>query len=171
MASLPAEFSSTAQFFSYLGVGKAEQDFFAKHAIYRYTPVQISKRRGGTRTLLIPGKRLKILQRKTLPLIEQLYKPRAPVHGFVENRSSITNADKHQKRPYILNLDLRDFFGAVSRRRVFGMLIALGLDADVASAVCDFTVANNQLPQGAPTSPILSNLFTFWKFFADKARY
>jgi hypothetical protein len=161
MASLPDELRSANAFYAFLGVETRERAFLEKHAVFRYTETSIPKRRGGTRTLLVPERRLKFLQRETLKLLQLLHSPRAPVHGFIKGRGAITNANAHQTRTYLLNLDLRNYFGTISRRRVLGLLEALGLKQEVALAVCSICVARNQLPQGAPTSPILSNMIAY----------
>ena len=109
----------------------------------------------------MPERQLKFLQRKTLELLQHLHSPRAPVHGFIKDRGAITNANAHQTRPYLLNLDLRNYFGVITRRRVLGMLKARGLEEEVALAVCSICVTRDQLPQGAPTSPILSNMVAY----------
>jgi hypothetical protein len=161
MTKIPNELKSASAFFVYLGVGSKERKFLEQHSFYRYTEVSIPKRGKGSRTLLVPERRIKYLQRKTLKLLSQLYSPRIPVHGFVEHRSAITNANAHQKRPYLLNIDMRNFFGVISYRRVLGMLQSLSLDDEVATAICAICVTRNQLPQGAPTSPILSNMIAY----------
>ncbi|MCK9917855.1 reverse transcriptase family protein, partial [Microbacteriaceae bacterium K1510] len=161
MVDIPDSLRTAIAFYTYLGVGDEERKFLEKYAAYRYTQATIPKRRGGTRTLLVPERRLKFLQRKTLDLLQQLHSPRNPVHGFVKDRGAITNANAHQTRPYLLNLDLNNYFGVITRRRVLGMLEALGLQADVASAISSICVTRNQLPQGAPTSPILSNMVAY----------
>jgi hypothetical protein len=161
MTSLPDKLKSAKAFYAFLGVGTGEREFLEKHAAYRYTQASIPKRRGGTRTLLVPERRLKFLQRKTLKLLEELHSPRAPVHGFVVGRGPVTNANEHQKRPYLLNLDLKNYFGTVTRRRVVGLLEALGIDGEVAKAVGVICVTRNQLPQGAPTSPLLANMISY----------
>jgi RNA-directed DNA polymerase len=109
----------------------------------------------------VPERRLKFLQRKALKLLEQIHSPRVPVHGFVKNRGAITNANAHQTRPYLLNIDLRNYFGVITRARVLGLLRALALKEEVAVAICSICVTRNQLPQGAPTSPILSNMVAY----------
>jgi len=161
MASVPAQLKSANAFYAFLGVGAGERKFLEKHADYRYTLALIPKRRGGTRVLLVPERRLKFLQRKTLHLLQHIHSPRVPVHGFVKDRGAITNANEHQTRPHLLNLDLRNYFGVITRARVLGMLKALGLEDEVAQAVCSICITRNQLPQGAPTSPILSNMVAY----------
>jgi hypothetical protein len=161
MPKLPDQLKSATAFYAFLGVGIGERKFLEKHADYRYAEVPIPKRRGGIRILLVPERRLKFLQRRTLAILEQLHSPRAPAHGFVRDRGAITNANAHQARPYLLNLDLKNYFGAITRRRVFGLLQVLGFEEEVAEAVCAICVAKNQLPQGAPTSPLLANMISY----------
>lgn len=161
MTKIPSHMKSADDFYASLGVKAAERAFLEKYAFHRYSEASIPKRRGGTRVLLIPERRLKFLQRQTLKLLEQIQSVRAPVHGFVKERGAITNANEHQKRPYLLNIDLKDYFGTISQRRVVGLLKALGIDAQVAKAIAVICVTRNQLPQGAPTSPILANLVSY----------
>jgi RNA-directed DNA polymerase len=161
MIALPKALGSANDFYAYLGVGAAERKFLENHAFHRYKRVNVPKRRGGTRLLMVPERRLKFLQRRTDQLLLQLYRPRTPVHGFVKQKGAITNANEHQKRPYLLNIDLRNFFGVISRRRVRGMLVSMGLPDETAEALCSVCVTANQLPQGAPTSPVLSNLVAY----------
>ncbi|MCW5676225.1 MAG: trypsin-like peptidase domain-containing protein [Xanthobacteraceae bacterium] len=161
MLNLPKELHSPTALYSFLGVGAKEQEFLEKHSAYRYKHAAVPKRNGGTRVLWIPERRLKYLQRKLLGLLEQLHAPRKTAHGFVRGRSSITNANAHQTRPFLLNIDLKDFFVTISRRRVLGLLESLGIPTEVAEAICCICVTRNQLPQGAPTSPILSNMVAY----------
>jgi RNA-directed DNA polymerase len=136
MAAIPKALSSANVFYAYLGVGSGERKFLENHAYHRYKHVHVPKRRGGKRLLMVPERRLKLLQRKALKLLVELYRPRAPVHGFVKQKGAITNANEHQKRPYLVNIDVRNFFGVISRRRVLGMLISMGVPDDAAEAVC-----------------------------------
>jgi RNA-directed DNA polymerase len=142
-------------------VKAAERQFLEQHGTYRYHVVEIPKRSGGHRRLLVPEKRLKSVQRALLTMLEPLQVVRNPVHGFVKGRGAISNANAHQNRPFLLNLDLQNFFGSITRRRVRGVLEAIGLPSDTVEAVCVLCVVANQLPQGAPTSPILANMVSF----------
>lgn len=161
MKPLPSEFSSAISFYSYLGVGSGERKFLERFSAYRYKTIAIPKRRGGYRFLSVPEPRLRFLQRKTLKLLEAVYSPRLPVHGFTKGKNSISNASQHQTRPFLLNIDLKSYFPSITRRRVYGLLRSLGMIDEVASAICTICTTNNQLPQGAPTSPILANMVSF----------
>ena len=108
-----------------------------------------------------PDERLKFLQRKLADKIAQLYRPRNPVHGFVADRSIKTNALAHMRRRFVVNVDLKDFFPTISQNRVEGMLLSLGIDARVAEILARICCNNRHLPQGAPSSPVLSNMICF----------
>ncbi|WP_312164840.1 reverse transcriptase domain-containing protein [Phenylobacterium sp.] len=160
MGKIAVELQSHAALLKYLGLGKAEYIFLKRYVAYRYSAVAVPKRRGGSRTLLIPEPRLKYLQRKLYALLQSVYVRRAPVHGFVADRSAITNANQHQARPFLLNLDLENYFGSITTNRVRGLLTAISLPQLNADLIATLCTTANQLPQGAPTSPILANMVT-----------
>ena len=128
----------------------------------RYREVHIAKRRGGVRTLLVPNAGLARLQRKLLQVLSAVYRPKACVHGFVggRHRSVVSNARPHVRRTWVLNIDLVDFFPSINFGRVRGMFRARPylLPDDVATTLAQICSHQNQLPQGAPTSPIVSNM-------------
>ena len=126
-----------------------------------YQSFEIGKRKNKTRMINAPDRRLKYLQRQLLPLLDQLYQVRNPVHGFVANRSVKTNALAHLRKRFVLNLDLIDFFPSITENRIVGVLRSLGIDGSVAAVFGYLCCVNGQLPQGAPTSPVLSNMICF----------
>jgi RNA-directed DNA polymerase len=151
---------------------------------YRYR--WVAKARGGYRLLEEPKPRLKALQRWVLRHVLDAVPTAPPAHGFVAGRSVLTFVAPHVGREVVVRLDLQDFFASVRRARVVALFRRLGYPRDVAltlAAVC--TVAapahvladhprqgadlqqrfltnsrlrDPHLPQGAPTSPALSNL-------------
>lgn len=159
-AEIPPALASESALLEFLGVGRAEYLFLQRFAAYRYRSAMIPKRKGGVRTLMVPDDRLKFIQRKLLELLEPLYNIRAPVHGFVKGRGAISNAASHQARPYLLNVDLENYFGSVTRNRVRGVIASFGC-WDVANFIAAICVVDNSLPQGAPTSPILANMVSY----------
>ncbi|MFD2780322.1 reverse transcriptase family protein [Novosphingobium pokkalii] len=52
-------------------------------------------------------------------------------------------------------------FPSITHNRVVGVLISLGIDRSVAEAIAALCCLNGCLPQGAPSSPILSNMICF----------
>ncbi len=126
----------------------------------RYKQFQIPKKSGEIRTISAPISPLKILQRKLNYVLQQVYAPKPSVHGFVLNKNIVTNAQIHTKKHYVFNIDLFDFFPSINFGRVRGMLMAhpYKLNAEVATVLAQICCFDNQLPQGAPTSPIISNM-------------
>ncbi|CAD5969374.1 reverse transcriptase domain-containing protein [Planktothrix agardhii] len=126
----------------------------------RYLTFDIKKKSGGNRNICAPATALKIIQKKLNQVLQFVYKPKPSVHGFVLNKNIATNAKPHAKKRYVLNVDLKDFFPSINFGRVRGLFMALpyGLSSEVATVLAQICCYNNQLPQGAPTSPIVSNM-------------
>lgn len=126
----------------------------------RYSTFTIIKRNGKPRAITAPATALKILQQKLNQVLQVVYESKKPAHGFLRERSILTNAQPHIRKRNILNIDLEDFFPSINFGRVRGMFMAspYRLNAEVATLLAQICCYNNQLPQGAPTSPIVSNM-------------
>jgi RNA-directed DNA polymerase len=80
-------------------------------------------------------------------------------HGFELNKSIITNADKHTNKKIVLNIDLEDFFSNISTPRISKLLLdKFNVSELEAIKIANLLTYKNSLPQGSPSSPILSNL-------------
>jgi RNA-directed DNA polymerase len=126
----------------------------------RYKTFEIPKKSGGIRQISTPITALKLIQKKLNQVLQAVYQTKPSVHGFVEGKNIVTNAQAHAGKRYVLNLDLKDFFPSINFGRVRGMFMAApyGLNPDVATVLAQICCHNNQLPQGAPTSPIVTNM-------------
>jgi hypothetical protein len=125
---------------------------------YDYTRFNVPKRRGGHRRIEAPSAKLKALQRKVLQrLLNPLPQPPA-VTGFVPGRSIVDNARPHVGQGVVINLDLADFFTSIGLVQVEKIFTGLGWNADAARILARICTSSGVLPQGAPTSPALSNL-------------
>jgi len=125
----------------------------------RYRHFEIPKRSGGMRQIHAPIGLLRELQDRLHVDFQQLYRAHPNAHGFIKGRSIASNAGDHASKRWVLNVDLEDFFPTINFGRIRGLLMRppfeLGL---AAAAVCAQIVTyRNGLPQGAPTSPVLSN--------------
>ncbi|MFT3698890.1 MAG: reverse transcriptase family protein [Kofleriaceae bacterium] len=134
-----------------------------------YIEFEIPKAKGGTRKIHAPRPWLRKIQRKILDEILAKIPTHDAAHGFVRDRSTVTNAKPHVGSALVVKLDLKDFFPTVHYRRVRGLFQSLGYNAGVASALAGLTTYRPQLPngetvwpgtlpQGAPTSPAIANL-------------
>jgi RNA-directed DNA polymerase len=126
----------------------------------KYVEFSIPKKSGGHRVILAPSTAIKILQRKLSQILYSVYEPKATVHGFSPSRSIVTNAQQHLRKKFVLNIDLQDFFGSIHFGRVRGIFIAppYNCPKDVATVLAKMCCHLNRLPQGAPTSPVISNM-------------
>jgi len=125
-----------------------------------YLAFEISKKNGGKRRILAPSDKLKTLQSRIAGLLKKIYDPREPVKAFREGTSIVSNALPHCRKKFVFNIDLENFFGTITFGRIRGMLIAkpYSLSAETATVIAHLTTINGILPQGAPSSPILSNM-------------
>jgi RNA-directed DNA polymerase len=142
---------------------------YKKPPLTKYSSFDVPKRGGGVRKIKAPSPELLLLQRHLSDLlqncVEEINRGRNRkdqlAHGFKRYRSIITNAEQHQKRRYVFNIDLQDFFPSINFGRVRGFFIKDAnflLDTKVATILAQIACHENGLPQGAPCSPVISNL-------------
>jgi RNA-directed DNA polymerase len=127
---------------------------------HRYRHFEIPKRRGGTRSIYAPATALKIVQRKLNQVLQSVYRPKHSAHGFLPDKSILTNALPHARKRFVLNIDLLDFFPSINFGRVRGMFMAPPYlrNHEVATTLAQICCFDGYIPQGAPTSPIISNM-------------
>lgn len=130
----------------------------AVHATPRfYRTFSVRKHNGGRRSISEPLPSLKEIQYWILRNILSQLKPSRFAKGFVEGFSIKDNARFHRRQPRVLSLDLKDFFPTVRRPRVYGIFRSFGYSASVSWLFSRLCTLDEVLPQGAPTSPALSN--------------
>ncbi|MBX3441005.1 MAG: RNA-directed DNA polymerase [Planctomyces sp.] len=146
----------------------------AAHYHYRW----IRKRSGGMRLIEAPKVRLRQVQTRILREILDHVAAHDHAHGFVRDRSALTNAKPHVGSYVVLKLDLENFYASVRYSRVVAIFRALGFSRAAALWLARLTTSAapaslsfpdrsplgllpylpRHLPQGAPTSPALANL-------------
>lgn len=141
-----------------------------------YTTFSVPKKSGGQRLLASPKKHIRAAQTWILENILSKLALHPAAHGFVTSRSTLTNATPHVGKAVLINTDLEDFFPSITFPRVKGIFEELGYSpaaATILALICTESprrraVVNGvtlhiacgprALPQGACTSPALSNL-------------
>jgi hypothetical protein len=140
-----------------------------------YVTFAVPKRTGGERLIMAPKTRLKAVQRRLNALLIDRLPASESAHGFRPERNVRSNAAPHVGKRVVVHLDLQDFFPSIHFGRVRGLLVALGYGYQVASVLATLMteaprqpvlvdgtryfppVGPRACPQGAPTSPGLSN--------------
>lgn len=165
---------------------------FSNNIDRNYHEFFISKKSGGTRRILSPSTELKALQANLGEILSECYneiectrilraKKELSVrsfssHGFRKsleikektyNFDIYSNADKHTKKKYVLNIDIQDFFETITFSRIVGFFCTnrdFQLERPVAILIAQIATyrpsqdVEGYLPQGSPLSPIISNL-------------
>lgn len=163
-----------------------------------YTTFEIKKKAGGRRIINTPKYKLKTIQRCLNEIFKTLFIPHFAAAGFIEGRNIVTNANMHIRKKYVYNIDLQDFFTSIDFRRIKTILefepfnlknvsiAATGVmpatnnrsREELGYMIANLCCKDGVLPQGAPTSPIITNmictrldkkLFSLAKL--NKARY
>jgi RNA-directed DNA polymerase len=80
------------------------------------------------------------------------------VQGFVRKRSTVQNAMVHIGQRVIVHADIENFFDSIDISQVQKAFIRLGCPQVTASLLAKICTLNGRLPQGASSSPIVSNL-------------
>jgi RNA-directed DNA polymerase len=132
-----------------------------KNIEIKYQVEFIDKKSGGKRRLDKPCDDLKKMQNR----IYQILLKRIPNHpsctGFLPKKSIVHNAQRHAGKSVIIKLDIENFFTNTSATRVKRYFIKLGWNEEASQILTKLTTYSEGLPQGAPTSPILSNLVNY----------
>ena len=124
-----------------------------------YTEFNISKKNGKQRVIAAPNNRLKLLQKRLANILVEIYRPKRAVHAFTSEKSIVTNARPHLRKKNILKIDLENFFPSIHFGRVRNFFqTVFQFPQDVATTLARICCYKGALPQGAPTSPILSNM-------------
>lgn len=123
-----------------------------------YTAFHIPKRSGGQRTIHAPSPELKLVQRLVLRRVLGRLRAHAHAVGFERGHSIVTNAKCHVGQPVVAKLDIVDFFANTSAKRIEEYFRFIGWNREAAGLLTELCTHEGGLPQGAPTSPRLSNL-------------
>lgn len=144
--------------------------------ISHYKRFYIKKKTGGTRMISSPMPQLKRVQYWVFENILNKIPVHEAAHGFVEERSITTNAALHVGAEVVINQDLKNFFPSITFERVRGLFRSFGYSGQLATIfalICTepeideveldgevYYVAKSAryLPQGAPTSPMITNI-------------
>lgn len=149
----------------------------------RYQTFKIRKKSGSFRTIHAPCDGLKAILKCLNFVLQSIHTPHKNAMGFVPGKSIVDNARNHVDQNYVYNLDLKDFFPSVDQARVRGRLMVAPFHLNtteerkklcsiIAILCCNrmeverwdkteniwATKTENVLPQGAPTSPTVTNI-------------
>ena len=132
------------------------------HATHKhYRSFQIGKRGGGTRIINSPRVFIKVVQYWVLDYLLHSLKIHPSCQSYQKGKSILSNASSHVGKQYVANMDIVDFFGSIKTENVNHLLKENSFGDQLSMFIARLVTYNNALPQGAPTSPIISNSYLF----------
>ncbi|MEM6959141.1 MAG: reverse transcriptase domain-containing protein [Myxococcota bacterium] len=132
---------------------------YGRHTIAKRGPYRDGP--GGRRTLHTPDPDAMAIQRAILHRILRDLRVHEAATGFERGSSVAKNAAAHAHQAVVIKLDLESFFERTGAERVRAYFRFIGWNAEAADVLTRLTTYEGGLPQGAPTSPALSNRVNF----------
>ena len=138
---------------------------------YFYKEYHIQKKnKKGKRIISEPLPSLKEIQFWILKNILETQKVSRYAKAYIPKSSFDKALNFHKRQNIVLNLDLQDFFGTITRDQVFDVFVNIGYSNILSDLISKLCTKDNKLPQGAPSSPYLSNLI-FKKYDDEISTY
>lgn len=147
------------QLAEFLGTDRGALNHFAHQLSNEYRTIVVPKKNGTPRQLSVPSFRLKSFQVK----INRCILSQLPVSKYAAAYRSGTsirqNAEPHVGKKFLLKLDITDFFGSITFEQIYRAAFNTRyVSREVGYLLTMLCSKNGVLPQGAPTSPALSNI-------------
>jgi RNA-directed DNA polymerase len=147
--------------------------------VNHYHTFEVAKKSGGKRKISAPKPKLKEIQTWILENILNKIPNNEEAHGFIKERSIVTNANLHTNKDIVISIDLKNFFPTITHKRVKGLFHKMGYSEQLStifSLLCTHAEVDEidldgvtyyvhsserKLPQGSPASPAISNLIVY----------
>jgi len=132
--------------------------YILKKKDYFYRSFYINKKNGSKRLINEPLHQLHTIQKEVANFLLLKRHSVKNSHGFELNKSIVSNASNHVNKKIVLNIDLENFFPSITKSKVVNVLTSkFELKDKEADKIAEILTFKNTLPQGAPSSPIISN--------------
>jgi len=143
------------------------------HVFHRYRQFHIPKKSGAKRLITAPfSKSYMYMLRYVNHILQSIHEASKHTMGFVPGRCIVDNATVHVGMNYVFNIDLKDFFPSIERKRIVSRLQhkPFNMTEEVALTIAGLccmrteeviegkTIYKYVLPQGSPASPTLTNI-------------
>lgn len=151
------------QFSQYVGVSTKYINRIINGNISKYyRHFNIKKRSGKYREISAPLPTLNIIQYWVKNNILDHIKVSKYAKAYVKGVSLKDNVRFHKNQEVVLKLDIENFFNNIRRIDVYKIFRKIGYSKLIASLLANITtIGSNGIPQGAVTSPVISNLILY----------
>jgi len=162
--------SSPSHFSMLVGMSHSYVCSMARVPSKFYRDFEIKKANGKTRRISEPLPDLKFVQHWILQNILEKCPVSIYAKAFIKGRTLKSNAKFHRSQTVVVTMDIKDFFPSISYYGVFSIFSEMGYSEPVSRFLSNLCCYHKSLPQGAPTSPYLSNLY-MREFDSEIAEY
>lgn len=149
---------NTANLAALVGYDKSYLKKAALYTQYYYRNFEVKKKNGKKRKIREPLPSLKEIQLWILNNLLYSLPVSRYAKAYVKKRGIIDNVKYHIGKEKVLNLDIKDFFPSITRTRIEKVYLDMGYSSNVSNLLSKLCCLDEYLPQGAPTSPYLSNI-------------
>lgn len=119
----------------------------------------IPKSNGTQREIQAPRSDLKSLQRRIKKYILNEIPVSRYATAYKKGARIVDNASPHVNKKYILKMDITDFFGSINFTKVYSAVFnTTRYPKQIGAMLTTLCCYREFLPQGAPTSPTISNI-------------
>lgn len=126
-----------------------------------YKSFYIPKKSGGERLIQSPYPMLDAVQRWILQNILKVgfLIENECIIGYMPGKSIVDHVKPHANSECIIKFDIKNFFPSIDVEAVTAIFSELGYVRSVARTLAALVTLNGRLPQGAATSPFISNIY------------
>lgn len=150
--------SSRSVLATMLGINPGLIWSFEYRPVKHYRVFTIPKGKRGRREIIAPKVAIKVVQKWLSVQLQRVYVPPKHVFGFVPGRSHIEAAQQHRLSRWIYSVDIKDFFPSTPLEIVAAAFQNIGYGEEASQILARLCCYNGRLAQGAPSSPVISNL-------------
>lgn len=155
---LPVIFN-TSNLSALVGYNKNYLKRAALSTAFFYRKFRIKKKNGKYREIMEPLPSLKDIQNWILEYVLYNIPVSRYAKAYVKKRSILDNVKYHKGKDVVLSLDVADFFTNIKLTKIESIFLSLGYSSNVSNLLAKLCCVDDSLPQGAPTSPALSNIY------------
>lgn len=136
----------------------------SKNKSEHYTTFSIRKKSGKKRYIHNPSSLMRVAQYRILTrILDKLTLPDY-IFAFERDKSIPGMADLHIGKRCVISVDIKDFFHSITQAKVKALLQDLGIRSTPATTMSELMTFKSFVPQGALTSPKVSNLIAATTF-------
>lgn len=142
---------------SCLGVSPGLLTSMIKSPGQYYRPFELTKKNGKKREILAPRKFIKVTQHWIADHFLNRLKIHSSCFSYRKGVGIKDNAYNHVGMGYVANIDIIDYFGTINKTMIKKCLLDNNIPMNIVEVISGLVTYYGCLPQGAPTSPIISN--------------